>query len=80
MMRYASLLLSLLVVLGVSTGWVTAVSLKFQRVPQFSVSPRGSLLPPTSSSADSLGTSGDGPGNNRLVNHMDIRVRFVEFI
>ncbi|KAJ2925291.1 hypothetical protein H1R20_g11803, partial [Candolleomyces eurysporus] len=73
-MKYASLSLSLLNVLCLSTSWVTATSLEFRRVAQSSASSkRGSLLPSTSSGLHARGTSGDGPGNNRMNNHVDVR-------
>ncbi|RXW21451.1 hypothetical protein EST38_g4404 [Candolleomyces aberdarensis] len=69
-MKYASLSLSLLIVVGVSTSWVAATLLEFRRVPQSST--RGSLLHSTSPGVHPRGTSGGGPGDNRITNHLDL--------
>ncbi|KAJ2924799.1 hypothetical protein H1R20_g12274, partial [Candolleomyces eurysporus] len=73
-MKCESLSLSFLIVLAVSTSWVTATSLGFRRIPKSSISSTGgSLLPFTSSAVHPLGTSGAGPGNNSINNHLDVR-------
>ncbi|KAJ2928438.1 hypothetical protein H1R20_g8656, partial [Candolleomyces eurysporus] len=66
-MKYASLSLLHLIMLGVLTSWVAATSLEFRRVPHSSA--RRSSGP----SVHPRGTSGDGPGDNSITNHLDLR-------
>ena len=79
-MKYGSLLLSLLILLGVSASWVAAISLEFRRTPQSLVSLTRRSLLPVSLGVHPRGTSGEGSGNNKITNGRDLHVRIIAFV